>query len=183
MGAAMFSTMADGKIVRGLAGIPDEGPVLLVGNHMLWGFEAFPFVLQFLREKKVVLHALTHPETFAYNVEDEYLMIPYTDILKLFGAVPVSARNLFRLLSRKSYILLYPGGAREAFHRKGEACKLFWPDKQEFVRMAVKFGATIVPFGVVGEDDISEVLTHSLSLKIYLIIEVKDLVTILSSIL
>ncbi|XP_022029263.1 acyltransferase-like protein At1g54570, chloroplastic isoform X1 [Helianthus annuus] len=166
MGAAMFSTMADGKIVRGLAGIPDEGPVLLVGNHMLWGFEAFPFVLQFLREKKVVLHALTHPETFAYNVEDEYLMIPYTDILKLFGAVPVSARNLFRLLSRKSYILLYPGGAREAFHRKGEACKLFWPDKQEFVRMAVKFGATIVPFGVVGEDDISELMIDYDEMKI-----------------
>ncbi|KAI3756261.1 hypothetical protein L1987_56080 [Smallanthus sonchifolius] len=158
MGAAMFSTMEDGKIVRGLAGIPDEGPVLLVGNHMLWGFEAFPFVLEFLREKKVVLHALTHPETFAFNVEDEYLMIPYTDILKLFGAIPVSARNLFRLLSRKSYTLLYPGGAREAFHRKGEACKLFWPDKQEFVRMAVKFGATIIPFGVVGEDDISELM-------------------------
>lgn len=118
MGAAMFSTMEDGKIVRGLGGIPDEGPVLLVGNHMLWGFETIPFVLQFLREKKVVLHALTHPETFSFNVEDEYLMIPYTDILKQFGAIPVSARNLFKLLSRKSYTLLYPGGARESFHRK-----------------------------------------------------------------
>ncbi|XP_076915643.1 phytyl ester synthase 1, chloroplastic-like [Bidens hawaiensis] len=158
MGAAMFSTMHDGKIVRGLAGVPDEGPVLLVGNHMLWGFDAFPFVMQFLREKKVVLHALAHPETFAFNVEDEYLMIPYTDMLKLFGVIPVSARNLFRLLSRKSFTLLYPGGLREAFHRKGEACKLFWPDKQEFVRMAVKFGATIIPFGVVGEDDISELM-------------------------
>ncbi|KAL8196347.1 hypothetical protein R6Q57_025347 [Mikania cordata] len=85
---------------------------------MLWGCEGFPFVLEFLREKQVVLHALTHPETFAFNVEDEYLMISYTDVLKLFGAIPVSARNLFKLLSRNSYSLLYPGGAREAFHRK-----------------------------------------------------------------
>lgn len=35
--------------------------------------------------------------------------------------------------------------------------KLFWPDQPEFVRMAARFGATIVPFGVVGEDDLAEV--------------------------
>ena len=34
---------------------------------------------------------------------------------------------------------------------------MFWPDQPEFVRMAARFGATIVPFGVVGEDDIVEV--------------------------
>ena len=40
---------------------------------------------------------------------------------------------------------------------QGETYKLFWPDQPEFVRMAAKFGATIVPFGVIGEDDIAEV--------------------------
>jgi hypothetical protein len=40
---------------------------------------------------------------------------------------------------------------------QGEEYKLFWPDQQEFVRMAARFGATIVPFGVVGEDDIADV--------------------------
>lgn len=40
---------------------------------------------------------------------------------------------------------------------QGEVHKLFWPEQQEFVRMAAKFGATIVPFGCVGEDDVSEV--------------------------
>lgn len=40
---------------------------------------------------------------------------------------------------------------------QGEEYKLFWPDQQEFVRMAARFGATIVPFGVVGEDDVAEV--------------------------
>nr|XP_043630906.1 acyltransferase-like protein At1g54570, chloroplastic [Erigeron canadensis] len=158
MGAAMFSTMEDGKIVRGLAGIPDEGPVLIVGNHMLLSFEAFPIVMEFLREKKIVLHALTHPEIFNINAEHEYVMIPITDIMKLGGSVPVSARNLFRLLHRKSHMLLYPGGIREALHLKGEKGKLFWPDKQEFVRMAVKSGATIIPYGGVGEDDLFELI-------------------------
>jgi len=40
---------------------------------------------------------------------------------------------------------------------QGEEYKLFWPDQQEFVRMAARFGATIVPFGTVGEDDVAEV--------------------------
>lgn len=39
----------------------------------------------------------------------------------------------------------------------GEEYQLFWPEQSEFVRMAARFGAKIVPFGVVGEDDVSEV--------------------------
>ena len=40
---------------------------------------------------------------------------------------------------------------------QGEQYKLFWPNQPEFVRMAARFGATIVPFGTVGEDDLVEV--------------------------
>lgn len=40
---------------------------------------------------------------------------------------------------------------------QGEEYKLFWPEQSEFVRMAARFGAKIIPFGVVGEDDIGEV--------------------------
>jgi len=40
---------------------------------------------------------------------------------------------------------------------QGEEYKLFWPEQSEFVRMAVRFGAKIVPFGTVGEDDFGEV--------------------------
>ncbi|XP_071740804.1 phytyl ester synthase 1, chloroplastic-like [Rutidosis leptorrhynchoides] len=165
MGAALFSTMEDGKIVRGLAGIPDEGPVLIVGNHMLMAFDSFPLVMEFHREKKYVLHSLTHPELFNINAEHEDVMIPVTDIMKLGGAIPVSGRNFFRLLAKKSHVLLYPGGVREALHRKGEIGKLFWPEKQEFVRMAVKYGATIIPYGGVGEDDILELIVDYNDIK------------------
>ncbi|XP_071730602.1 phytyl ester synthase 1, chloroplastic-like [Rutidosis leptorrhynchoides] len=152
--AVTFSTMEDGKIVRGLAGIPNEGPVLIVGNHMLLAFDVFALVAEFMREKKIMLHGLTHPEIFHINPVLNFFMIPLTDLLKVGGAIPVSGRNFYTSLQRKKHILLYPGGIREAMHRKGEAGKLFWPEKQEFVRMAVRFGATIVPYGGVGEDDI-----------------------------
>ncbi|KAH9743255.1 AB hydrolase-1 domain-containing protein [Citrus sinensis] len=78
-----LSTLEDGMIVRGLGGIPMEGPVLIVGYHMLLGIELIPL---------------------------------------------------------------------------GEEYKLFWPEQSEFIRMAARFGAKIVPFGVVGEDDFGDVL-------------------------
>ncbi|KAF5961514.1 hypothetical protein HYC85_002723 [Camellia sinensis] len=39
----------------------------------------------------------------------------------------------------------------------GEEYKLFWPERSEFVRMAARFGTTIIPFGAVGEDDFGQV--------------------------
>ncbi|KAH8507452.1 hypothetical protein H0E87_009841 [Populus deltoides] len=122
--AAMFSTLDDGNIVRGLGGVPNEGPVLLVGYHMLLGLELSSLVEAFLREKNIM----------------------------------VRASNIYKLLSTNSHVLLYPGGVREAFHYRGEEYKLIWPKQQEFVRMAARFGATIVPFGAVGEDDIAELV-------------------------
>lgn len=53
---------------------------------------------------------------------------------------------------------------------QGEMYKLFWSDQPEFVRMAARFGATIVPFGVVGEDDLAEVSTHFSSFLFFSII-------------
>jgi 1-acyl-sn-glycerol-3-phosphate acyltransferase len=66
-----------------------------------------------------------------------------------------------RLLSLGEAALLYPGGAREAMKGKGEKYKLFWPKRQEFVRMAARFGATIVPFAAVGAEDAFNLVTDS----------------------
>lgn len=159
--SVVLSTMEDGKIVKGLAGVPEEGPVLLVGYHMLMGLELAPLVEAFIREKNILVRGIAHPELFLGKTETSSSEFSFLDWVKVFGALPVSASNLFRLFETKSHVLLYPGGAREALHLKGEEYKLFWPDHQEFVRMAARFGATIVPFGVVGEDDIAElVLDH-----------------------
>nr|XP_011459634.1 PREDICTED: acyltransferase-like protein At1g54570, chloroplastic [Fragaria vesca subsp. vesca] len=151
-GSVLFSTLEDGTVVRGLAGVPNEGPVLIVGYHNLMGLELVSLVEEFLREKKIMFRGLAHPELLLGKSSSHF------DILKLFGALPVTPRNLFKALSSKSHVLLYPGGAREALHYKGEEYKLFWPDQPEFVRMAARFGATIVPFAAVGEDDLLELV-------------------------
>ncbi|OIS95651.1 PREDICTED: acyltransferase-like protein At1g54570, chloroplastic [Nicotiana attenuata] len=154
----MLSTMEDGKIVRGLSGIPDEGPTILVGYHMLMGVELVPLVEEILRERKILVRGIAHPTLFSQLTENQTNEVSFLDLLRLYGASPVSASNFFKLLSTKSHVLLYPGGAREALHRKGEEYKVIWPDQPEFVRMAARFGATIVPFGVVGEDDIAQLV-------------------------
>ncbi len=41
----------------------------------------------------------------------------------------------------------------QAYKGKGEEYKLFWPERPEFVRMAARYGATIVPFAGVGAED------------------------------
>ncbi|KAL5768342.1 hypothetical protein ACOSP7_014900 [Xanthoceras sorbifolium] len=156
--SVMLSTLEDGKIVKGLAGVPNEGPVLLVGYHMLMGVELQSLVEAFLREKNIMVRGLAHPVIFSRRLEDSSTEFSITDWMKVMGGVPVSARNLYKLFSTKSHVLLYPGGSREALHYKGEEYKLMWPDQQEFVRMAARFGATIVPFGAVGEDDIAELV-------------------------
>uniref|UniRef100_A0A1S4AED2 Acyltransferase n=1 Tax=Nicotiana tabacum TaxID=4097 RepID=A0A1S4AED2_TOBAC len=154
--SVMLSTMENGKIIRGLAGVPCEGPVLLVGYHMLMGLEVIPLVEQYLRQKKILLRGIAHPTLFTHSI---------FDMLRLYGATPVTASNFFKLLATKSHVLLYPGGAREALHRKGEEYKVIWPDQPEFIRMAARFGATIVPFGVVGEDDIAQLVLDYDDLK------------------
>ncbi|KAK2666065.1 hypothetical protein Ddye_004639 [Dipteronia dyeriana] len=154
----MFSTLEDGKIVRGLSGIPSEGPVLFVGYHNLLGFEVMPLIPQFLLERNILVRGIAHPMMFYQQRERGSLDLSSFDTVRLMGAVPVSASNFYRLMSSKSYALLYPGGVREALHRKGEEYKLFWPEQSEFVRMAARFGAKIIPFGAVGEDDIAELV-------------------------
>ncbi|KAF2550162.1 hypothetical protein F2Q68_00033908 [Brassica cretica] len=155
-----LSTLEDGKIVGGLEGIPSEGPVLFVGYHMLLGLELIPMVTQFLKERNIHLRGLAHPMLFL-DGQDVFVDPQIFDKFKLIGGVPISKFSIYNLLRSKSHVLLYPGGIREAFHKKGEEYKLFWLEKPEFVRVGSKFGAKIVPFGVVGEDDICDFVLDS----------------------
>eukprot|EP01024_Parvocaulis_polyphysoides_P019942 TRINITY_DN19129_c0_g4_i1.p1 TRINITY_DN19129_c0_g4~~TRINITY_DN19129_c0_g4_i1.p1 ORF type:complete len:182 (-),score=13.64 TRINITY_DN19129_c0_g4_i1:288-833(-) len=49
--------------------------------------------------------------------------------------------------------MLLPGGATEAFKSQKNKYKLIWSEQSEFVRMAARFGVTIVPFSSVGAED------------------------------
>lgn len=114
----MFSTMEDGRIARGLSGIPNEGPVLLIGNHMLLALDMMPVVAEFLREKQIILRGIAHPLLFKERRECSSEGHHFYDFVRLAGAVPATQRNIYRLLSENSFVLLYPGGSAEALHGK-----------------------------------------------------------------
>lgn len=114
----MLSTLEDGTIVKGLAGIPSEGPVLFVGYHMLLGLELVPLVSRIFMERNILVRGIAHPMMFMKRKNGRLPDISSFDTFRIMGAVPVAPSNLFKLLSSKSHVLLYPGGMREALHRK-----------------------------------------------------------------
>ena len=114
----MLSTLENGEIVRSLEGIPSEGPVVFVGYHMMLGFELGPLVTSILAKRNILVRGIAHPMMFKKLKEGKMPSLSNFDSYRLMGAVPVSATNFFRLVSSKSHVLLYPGGVREALHRK-----------------------------------------------------------------
>ena len=50
-------------------------------------------------------------------------------------------------------MLLFPGGAREVFKRKGEEYQLFWGESADIIRLAARCDAVIIPFSGIGGDE------------------------------
>ncbi len=64
-------------------------------------------------------------------------------------------------MQQGKHILVFPGGAREAFKNKGEAYELKWEDRTGFVKMAMRHGCTIVPFSAVGAEECYDLVMDS----------------------
>jgi hypothetical protein len=153
--------------VRGLGQVPSRHPLLIVGNHQLGGLDIWLIVPELIEQRGMFVRGLGHPVIFQdaqahLNGGPTFLPDSATagkegtfGLYQKFGAVMVSPRNLYRLLESggPEAILHFPGGAREAYHGRKEAHELFWPTRLDFVRMAAKFNATIVPLAGVGAAD------------------------------
>lgn len=134
--------------------IPEEGPVLFVGNHTLLGiWDAIILWFKLYNAKKI----------FTYSLGDRaHFQIPFwRDLASKFGMVEASRAHCTELMQSKQYTLVFPGGAREAFKNKGEAYKLKWGNRAGFVKMAIEHQCTIVPFSAVGAEECYELVWDS----------------------
>uniref|UniRef100_A0ACD5UV07 Uncharacterized protein n=1 Tax=Avena sativa TaxID=4498 RepID=A0ACD5UV07_AVESA len=114
----MLSTLETGKIVRGLAGVPDKGPILFVGYHQLLALEKTSIVEGFLEEKKVAIRILGNPLLFSEHFGTLRQEFSLFDYFSVYGAVPISPINMYKLFQGNEFVVLYPGGVREVLHRK-----------------------------------------------------------------
>jgi 1-acyl-sn-glycerol-3-phosphate acyltransferase len=144
--------------VRGMAGIPREGPAILVGNHS----GAIPV------DAMMVAYALdrdgdeTSPRRVARVLYDRFVDgIPsLSELYRRAGAVPARYDVADALLRRGELVVIFPEGI-------GGVAKLF-EDRyrlQRFstsaARLAWKHRAPVVPFAVVGAEEAYPLVARS----------------------
>lgn len=158
-----FSTSSENEVVQGLEHLPKDRPLIFVSNHQTLALDLGFLISGLLEEGGILARGLAHPSIFqeSDSTNAGSVNAGMRGLFTNFGAVPVTPRNMFKLLKNEEVILLFPGGASEALKDKGEEYQLKWPEEQEFVRIAAKFNATIVPLSGIGIDDSIDIIASS----------------------
>jgi 1-acyl-sn-glycerol-3-phosphate acyltransferase len=131
--------------VRGLGNVPEEGPVLLVGNHS--GGNLTPdtavFTLAFSTYFGVerVFHQLAH---------NLVLSMPGLSFLRKYGTVAASRENARKALQAGAAVLVYPGGDYEVHRPSWEGRRVDFGGRKGFLRLALEEGVPIVPVVSIG---------------------------------
>ena len=131
--------------VRGLGNVPEEGPVLLVGNHS--GGNLTPdtgvFTLAFSTYFGVerVFHQLAH---------NLVLSLPGLSFLRKYGTVAASQENARKALRAGAAVLVYPGGDYEVHRPSWEGSRVDFGGRKGFLRLALDEGVPIVPVVSIG---------------------------------
>ena len=131
--------------VRGLEHIPEEGPVLLVGNHS--GGNLTPDT-----------HVFTLAFTTYFGVERRFhqlahnlvLSMPGLGWLRKYGTVAATPRNAERALDGGAALLVYPGGDYEVHRPSWESAKVDFGGRKGFIRLAQQKQVPLVPVVSVG---------------------------------
>src|SRR3954470_9822853 len=131
--------------VRGLGNVPEEGPVLMVGNHSGGNLtpDTFIFTLAFSTYFGVErpFHQLAHNLVMAS---------PYAQLLRSGGSVAASHENSRTALDSGAALLVYPGGDWEVHRPSWERNRVDFAGRKGFIRLALDAGVPIVPVISVG---------------------------------
>lgn len=145
-------------VMQGTENLPSKGevrPLLFVGNHSRMGVYDLPWIVSELYLRGYKARGLAHKG---------HWQGPLGQFFERFGAVKASPMAAFRLLRQGEAVLLYPGGAKEVNKRKGSEYQLQWRESPDFVRLAAKTNAIIIPFACVGGDDAFELFMDTESI-------------------
>jgi 1-acyl-sn-glycerol-3-phosphate acyltransferase len=131
--------------VRGLHNIPEEGPVLLVGNHS--GGNLTPDSHVFTLAFSTYFGVERRFYQLAHNL---VLSMPGLGFLRKYGTVAANPANASRALDSGAALLVYPGGDYEVHRPTWESGKVDFNRRKGFIRLALEKGVPIVPVVAVG---------------------------------
>ena len=131
--------------VRGLENIPEEGPVLLVGNHS--GGNVTPDTTVFTLAFNTYFGVERRFFQLAHNL---VLAMPGLGFLRKYGTVAASPENADKALSSGAALLVYPGGDYEVHRPSWESGKVDFGDRKGFIRLALAKDVPIVPVVSIG---------------------------------
>jgi 1-acyl-sn-glycerol-3-phosphate acyltransferase len=141
--------------VRGLANIPEDGPVLLVGNHS--GGNLTPDTGVFTLAFNAYFGVERPFYQLAHNL---VLSMPGLSFLRKFGTVAASPENAERALNEGAALLVYPGGDYEVHRPVWERNKVDFGGRKGFIRLALKHDVPIVPVVAIGGQETSLFLSR-----------------------
>lgn len=135
-----FSRYFDGE-VRGFERLPDDGPMLIIGNHS--GGTLVPdtsvFISSWYRERGSASPLLG----LAF---DALFSVPGVEtLMRKLGEIPASHENASAALATGASLLIYPGGAHEAYRPWTDRNRIDFAGHKGFVKLALREGVPVVP--------------------------------------
>jgi 1-acyl-sn-glycerol-3-phosphate acyltransferase len=131
--------------VRGLGNIPEEGPVLLVGNHS--GGNITPDTHVFTVAFSTYFGVERRFHQLAHNL---VLSMPWLASLRRYGTVAATPENAERALDVGAALLVYPGGDYEVHRPSWESARVDFGGRKGFIRLAQRKGVPLVPVVAIG---------------------------------
>jgi 1-acyl-sn-glycerol-3-phosphate acyltransferase len=145
-GMKAFSELYHRGEVRGLENIPDDGPVLLVGNHSGGTLISDTFVFS-----AAFYDHFGPARDFHQLAHDMVFRVPgVRELLSRWGTVPASPENMKRALDRGAALLVYPGGDHETYRPSWESTRIDFADRKGFARLALEHDVPVVPVVAIG---------------------------------
>jgi 1-acyl-sn-glycerol-3-phosphate acyltransferase len=131
--------------VRGLGNIPEDGPVLLVGNHT--GGNVAPETGIFTLAFNTYFGVERGFYQLAHNL---VLSIPGLGFLRKFGTVAASPKNAEKALRSGAAVLVFPGGDYEVHRPSWQRHTVDFNRRKGFIRLALEHDVPIVPVVTIG---------------------------------
>lgn len=135
--------------VTGFEHLPDDGPMLIVGNHS--GGIFMPDYWAFLHEwvenrgAEAPLHSLGFDLIFSMPGTGQFC--------RRMGCVPARHANADELLERGSSVLVYPGGDEDDYRPWTDRHRIDLRHHEGFVRLALRQQVPVVPLVSHGSHD------------------------------